>query len=333
MFELRMTAGDFTQLRFACSPLEEAIDSLYMLHTGQVQPLYRGWADFARQRLHTLDTTLLRAIVPPRRALLTPPLDPGGPVTIEHQLKLVANWPPELLRAELEFVWQGQSMPAAAREVIADGTAGAYRVALALAAYWDTVIAPHWDQMRAVIDAEIAYRAGQLVTGGISTVLNDLHPRLQLDQATIRIDKTGHPDYDLAGHGVLLVPQVFAGPHLMFDPDSLGLPVIGYAPRGLGRVWENNGASPPRDDALRALIGKARAAILRRTELPATTTDLARELRLSGATVSVHLATLKRCGMLTSWRSGRRVLYQRTALATSVLATTDTGPGQNVKIF
>jgi DNA-binding transcriptional ArsR family regulator len=323
MIELRMTAGDFTQLRFACSPVDEAIGSLYMLHTGQVHPLYQGWADSARQRLGTLDTTLLQAIAPPRRTLLTPPLDLGGPATIEYQLKLVANWPPQLLRAELEAVWQGLPMPAAARQVIAGGADGARWVAAALAAYWDAVIAPHWDHMRAVIDAEIAYRARQLVLGGISAVLNDLHPRLQLDQATIRINKTGHQNYDLAGNGVLLIPQVFAGPHLMFDPGSLGLPVIGYAPRGLGMVWENNGVSPPGDDALSALMGKGRTAILRRTELPATTTDLARELRLSGATVSVHLATLRRCGMVISWRSGRRVLYQRTALASSILSAAD----------
>ena len=91
--------------------------------------------------------------------------------------------------------------------------------------------------MRAVIDAEIAYRARQLVLGGISAVPNDLHPRLQLDHATIRLNKTGQQNYDLAGNGVLLVPEIFAGPHLLFDSGNLGLPVIGYAPRpwrGLG---------------------------------------------------------------------------------------------------
>ncbi len=34
----------------------------------------------------------------------------------------------------------------------------------------------------------------------------------------------------------------------------------------------------------------------------------------------MHLATLKACGLVTSWRSGRRVLYQRTPLAASLLA-------------
>ncbi len=34
MIELRMAAGDFSQMRFAYSPVSEAIDSLNMLRTG-----------------------------------------------------------------------------------------------------------------------------------------------------------------------------------------------------------------------------------------------------------------------------------------------------------
>lgn len=320
MFELRMTPGDLAQLRFAYSPLSEAINSLWMLHTGQVNALSRRWAETTRERLRDLDTTLLRAIVPPRAPILAPPVDLNAATTIEHQLRLLAEWSPSQLRAELETVWQGLPMPEAARQVIADGPAGARRVAVALGAYWKAVIAPHWDQMRAVLDAEIAYRAQQVTLGGISALLKDLHPKLQLDQSTICISKNGHRNYNLEGNGLLLMPCVFAGPHLMFDSGSAGLPTIGYAPRGRGAVWDNNGTAPGSGDPLTALIGHSRTAILRNAELPRTTTDLARELSLSGASISVHLSILKRCGMVTSWRSGRRVLYQRTPLASSILA-------------
>jgi Bacterial regulatory protein, arsR family/Family of unknown function (DUF5937) len=320
MIELRMAPGDLTQLRFAYSPLDEAINSLHMLHSGQVHALHRRWAETARERLRDLDTTLLRAIVPPRGTVLTPPLHLNGANTIEHQLQLLAGWPPSLLRAELESVWQGLPMPAAARQVIADGPAGARRVATVLGAYWNAAIAPRWDQMRAVLDADIAYRAQQVTLGGISGLLKDLHPKLQLCQSTIRIDKTANRNYDLDGNGLLLMPCVFAGSHLMFDPGSLGLPSVEYGPRGLGAVWDNNGTTPGAGDPLTALIGPSRTAILRRAELPRTTTDLARELSLSGATVSEHLSILRRCGMVTSWRSGRRVLYQRTPLASSILS-------------
>jgi DNA-binding transcriptional ArsR family regulator len=320
MFELRMAPADLTKLRFAHSPLAEAINSLYMMHTGQVDALSRRWAERARERLRDLDTTLLRAIVPPGRSILAPPLDLNGANTIEHQLQLLAEWPPSRLRAELEGVWRGVSMPDAAREVIADGPAGTRRVAMALGTYWDAVIAPHWDQMRAVLDAEIAYRAQQVTLGGISALLKDLHPKIQLHQSTIQISKNGYRNYDLEGNGLLLIPCVFAGPHVMWDPESLGLPMINYGPRGVGAVWDNNGTTVSSGDPLTALIGHSRTAILRNAELPRTTTDLARELSISGASISAHLSILKRCGMVTSWRSGRRVLYQRTPLASSILS-------------
>ena len=160
--------------------------------------------------------------------------------------------------------------------------------------------------MRAVLDADIAYRAQQVTLGGISALLKDLHPKLEFDQSTIRINKTGHRTYDLEGNGLLLMPCVFAGSHIMFDPGSLGLPSIDYGPRGLGTVWDNNCTALDDGDPLTALIGQSRTAILRNAELPRTTTDLAHELRLSGATISVHLSILRLCGMVTSWRSGRR---------------------------
>lgn len=60
-------------------------------------------------------------------------------------------------------------MAAAARAVIADGPAGAHRVATALSAYWEIALAPHWDRMRSVLEADIAYRARQAALSGIST--------------------------------------------------------------------------------------------------------------------------------------------------------------------
>ena len=68
-----------------------------------------------------------------------------------------------------------------------------------------------------------------------------------------------------------------------------------------------------------SLVGRTRAAMLDRLAQPHSTTDLARKLGQSAPTVSAHLSILRRCGMVTSWPSGRRVLYQRTALASTLL--------------
>jgi DNA-binding transcriptional ArsR family regulator len=321
VIELQMAADDLTRLRFAYSPLTEAISSLNVLHSGQVHPWHRRWADDTRQRLRGLDTTLLQAIAPPGKIVATPPLDLIATASVQHQLELVANWPPGQLRAELESVWRGRPMATAAREVITDGPAGARRVAAALAAYWDIAIAPSWDRMRAALEADIAYRARHAALSGISAMMNGLHPQLRLNQSTIHLAKTFtacNGTLGASGTGVLLMPRIFSGPDISFDPAALGMPSINYSPRGLGAIWHNSTSMAGRDP-VSAVMGKGRTAVLRSTERPRTTTDLARELHLSGATISVHLTTLKRCGMVTSWRSGQRVFYQRTPLAASIL--------------
>ena len=326
-----MAAEDLTRLRFGYSPLAEVIASLRVLHSGCVHPLHRRWAEEARHRLRALDTTVLRAIVPPGPAALTPPVDISTAASIQQQLRLVADWSPHQLRAELETVWCGRPMATAAREVIRDGPAGAHRVATALAAYWDTALAPHWDRMRAVLEADIAYRARHATLSGISAMMNDLHPHLQLNHSTIHLAKTfptGNQAHKAGGTGVLLMPSIFSGPEVRFDPGTLGSPAITYSPRELHTAWENS-TSTATTDPVSALIGKGRTAILRSTALPATTTSLAQELHLSGATVSVHLAILKSCGMVTSWRSGQRVYYQRTPLATSILTAAANPPPQH----
>jgi hypothetical protein len=131
----------------------------HQLRSETIRGVASPGAETAGEQLRDLDTTLLRAIVPPQRTLLTPPLDLNGANTIEHQPQLLADWPPSLPRAGLEIVWQGLPMPAAARQLIADGPSGTRRVALALGTYWNAAIAPHWEQMRAVLDADIGPRA------------------------------------------------------------------------------------------------------------------------------------------------------------------------------
>lgn len=50
-----------------------------------------------------------------------------------------------------------------------------------------------------------------------------------------------------------------------------------------------------------------------------STTQLARELRQSRASVNEHLAVLRNAGLLTSRRSGRSVLYRQTPMAEYVI--------------
>src|SRR6266540_3002399 len=323
MIRLRMSATDLERMRFAYSPLAEVAESLYMVNSGRIHRLHRAWFDMARDGLRRVDMALLRAIVPAPRPhvasfLLGGATDPA--TTIEQQLKLVADCPADRLRTDLEVVWRGV-LPPAAEQLVADGVSGARHLAEVLWQYWAVAIEPHWRQIRAVLDADIAYRAARLARGGIEALLSDLHPELELAEHAIQIVSSRHStEHDLCGVGLLLVPCVFAWPHIMVDPGTAGSPSITYGPRGIGELWPTAAAEESTgEDALGALLGRSRAAILISVALPKSTTDLARELGQSTPAVSAHLSVLRRSGLVTSWRSGRRVLYQRTPLATSIV--------------
>jgi biotin operon repressor len=323
MIRLRMSVTDFERMRFAYSPLTEVAESLYMLHSGDIHPLHRGWFEKAREDLRRVDTDVLRAIVPTHgyvaRFLLGGTVDAG--TSIEQQLHLLAGCPPEQLHADLQRVWRGDELPPAALQLVAAGASAGQLIADALWQYWQAAIGPYWGRIRALLDADVAYRASQLARGGIEALLSDLHPELELVDHEIQIvRRASSAEHDLIGAGLLLVPCAFAWPHLIASLSSAGPPSLTYGPRGIGTLWQAAGQELPEDDdALGALLGRTRAAILSQVALPMSTTDLARELGQSPPAVSAHLSILRRCGLVTSWRSGRRVLYQRTPLATSVV--------------
>jgi DNA-binding transcriptional ArsR family regulator len=322
MIRLRMSATDFERMRFAYSPLTEVAESLYMLHSGDIHALHRGWFEKAREDLRRVDTDVLRAIVPTHgyvaRFLLGGTVDAG--TSIEQQLHLLAGCPPEQLHADLQTAWRGDELPPAALQLVAAGASAGQLIADALWQYWQAAIGPYWGRIRALLDADVAYRASQLARGGIEALLSDLHPELELVDHAIQIVSKPPSEHDLAGAGLLLVPCAFAWPHLIAGLGTGGPPSLTYGPRGIGTLWQATGQQPPDDDdALSALLGRTRAAILTHVALPRSTTDLARELSQSPPAVSAHLSVLRRCGLVTSWRSGRRVLYQRTPLASSVV--------------
>lgn len=328
MIRLRVGMDDLKRMRFAYSPLAEVAESLYLLHSGQIHFVHKGWYDAVRGSLPAVDTPLLRAVVPARgylaNLLLSGAVD--ADTSLAGQLECVAACPPDQLRADLEVAWAGAELAPAAAELVVMGTDGPRRLADDLWDYWQVAIEPYWRHIRSLLDADVAYRTAQLARGGIQALLTDLHPELHMRERAIEVlGVRSDSEHDLSGAGLLLVPCVFAWPHLIVDPGRTGSPSLTYGPRGVGSLWETGTADEPDDDVLGALLGRGRAAVLLGVRLPRSTTELARALGQSPATVSAHLSILRRCGMVTSWRSGRRVLYQRTALASSVVAATNAG--------
>jgi Family of unknown function (DUF5937)/Helix-turn-helix domain len=249
--------------------------------------------------------------------------------SIDVQLTAVANCSPERLRSDLEVVWRGE-LPDETRRVLEHG--GGPVIAEALRQYWQVAIKPFWPQIRAVLDADVAYWATRLARGGIEGLLTDLHPELELAEHAIEVQTSAtSSEHDLHGVGLRLVPCVFVWPHVMVDIDAGNPPSITYGPRGIGELWPQTPPREPTGDALAALLGRTRAAILRAVALPKATSDLAAELDQSMPAISAHLAVLRRAGLVSSWLAGRRVLYQLTPLAGSVLAASSSAPGTSAE--
>lgn len=311
--------------RFTFSPLAEATMSLRLLGSPHPTHIHGPWLREARTRLEGVDLSLLLAVAPPGKWVvtgLTPP-STGPQVTIEEQLETLTHLSPDELRADLEDVWEDQPTrrPRRVQEVIDSGARGPGLIAEALWDYWDAAIKPFWARICAVLEDDVSYRVAAQMQGGLFALLQDLHPEVSLDGNLLRVDKPHHATATYHAHELDLTPSVFAWPGLILQDgqgDRFGLV---YSARGVGRVWEGlDTMDRSDDDPLADLLGRTRAAILQMTDVPMSTTAIARQLGQSPGSVNQHLSILRGSGLVVSRRSGRSVLYRQTPLAQSMIA-------------
>lgn len=189
------------------------------------------------------------------------------------------------------------------------------RVALAglaaeLAAVHDRLIAPHWERIRSVFDADIGYRAGLLAQGGARQLLNGLHEELHWEAGQLTLDHSWDPRVrkaTLGPDGLVLVPSVFIWPWVAIKGRTTTQTTVRYPTRGIAALWR---AARPTEApaAAERLLGVPRARLLSALRSPATTTDLARGLGVTPSAVSQHLAVLSASGLVARQRAGRSVL-------------------------
>lgn len=320
MIRFRLSPDVLGTVRLALSPLVEVGASLRLLTSPRPAAVHRGWLRRVSAELDRIDLDLLLATVPAGGAPLAVlfPSALGRATTIEQQVITLAATPAEPILDDLVRIWSGRARPRSVQRLIEAGPAAPRLLADAITGYWAIAIAPYWDRMRAVLEDDLAYRSDRSASGGLFSLLEDLHPEVSLDGAMLKIDKPHYPDATYEGNHMTLVPSIFLWPTLVLDHEADAFELT-YPARGVGRVWEELADQPAADDPLGALIGASRSAILHQLVIPLSTTQLARRLEQSPATVSRHLAILRDSGMVVSWRSGRSMLYRRTALAGSLI--------------
>ncbi|MFD8011251.1 helix-turn-helix domain-containing protein [Streptomyces sp. NPDC058955] len=320
MLRVHFTVEDLARVRCAPrpSPVPELHAALLMLGAPHEGLLFGRW------RARTA-----RAL--PAAAAPLADLVPGGsaPVfldvrggTREEGLAEIQAAAPELVRSELERVYAGRGpAPAWIRALHAGEAEGRRTLAAAQHAAYGAVLAPVWGRVQDLHRAEFARHAVALAEGGLGAALTALAPGSVFGGGVWTwpaAPGAGVRDVRLRGRGLVVSPTFHwrGGPLVQDRP---GRPVVVVYPAGPGLPPVPDGDADGSGEPLAGVLGATRAALLRALPAPRTTTELARALGVSAATVSAHTAALRAAGLLATARTGRSVHHSRTATAELLL--------------
>lgn len=339
---LELDVADLAATRFAISPLHETLRAVQLLGGQQTPVVNAPWVRWARRELSWRPLRLPRLWPLIVNGLTTHPefLGPAPEVRTPElgaELARLRATPAAAVRASLRRMWEGRPWPESARELAARPRESLAELAAELGECHDRLIAPHWERIRPVLEADIAYRAGLLAGGGARSLFSDLHPDLRWSGGTLTLTDTdqGPSPFKimLGPDGVVLMPSVFNWPEVSLSLATSTQTVMLYPARGTATVWEGTvwegtvgdgearegSWAGGREEAAGALLGAPRVRLLNALRSPATTTALARRLGVTPSAVSQHLAVLHRGGLVDKRRSGRAVLYQTTELGLALL--------------
>ncbi|MGH3247343.1 MAG: helix-turn-helix domain-containing protein [Trebonia sp.] len=239
--------------------------------------------------------------------LASPPL--ARDVTFADELAEVAATPAQALRAELRET-TGGPLPRSLETADVSGEA-----ASVLNWIWTYTVATDWPRRERLLRADIVARTGQLARHGWAAVLRDLGKgREWAGDGQLRINR-----YDLPTR---VLP---ADADLSFIPVTANGSWVGWTePARYAIYYPVAGRLAPGDASSRGglgrLVGANRAGLLRLLDQPLGPTHLAASLGLPVGAVGNHLRVLLDAGVVARRRSGRHVLYWRTALGDALIA-------------
>jgi DNA-binding transcriptional ArsR family regulator len=327
---ISLDVAELAATRFAASPLCETIRAVQLLGAPQPLSVNRPWLDWARDQLdqRPLRVPRLWPLVvnglPSYPEFLMPAPATQWPLFADelHRLAAAAAEP---VRASLCRVFGEGPWPDSARELYERPRKSLREITAELAECHERLIAPHWERIRAVLDADIAYRTGVLASGGARHLFADMHTGLSWAAGSLTISDADKDDsvfhVQKGPDGVVLIPCVFAWPEVSVSKATSTQTILMYPARGAANVWSRLGDDGVSGTPAEHLLGVSRARLLSALRSPATTTTLARQLGVTPSAVSQHLAFLHRGQLVHRQRRGRAVLYQTSDLGLGLLGS------------
>ena len=317
----RVTSDLLAKARFTVSPKAEAVAALEAL----VRP-----SDPAERAFRAAHRVAFEAMLderPVRRDLVSHSFRPGRggqsgwvadfltsppsapDAAFEAELADLAATPAGKLRADLRET-TGGPLPRSletgdvAREAV-----------FVLEWIWTRAVATDWPRRERLLRADIVARTGQLARHGWAAVLRDLGKgREWAGDGELRINRFDRPTRVLSADADLSFIPVTANANWVGWTEPVRYAI--YYPVA-GRLAPADAA---RRDGLGRLVGGNRAALLRLLDQPLGTTHLAAACGLPVGAVGNHLRVLLDAGVVARRRSGRNVLYWRTALGEALVA-------------
>src|SRR5918997_1090732 len=332
MITIPLSAEDLTKVRLAPSPLWETVTSFWVLLHPELHTVHAPWAARARRVLPGTDLfPLLAAMCVDGQCpdFLSPPPD-GSVAGFDEELERLRATQPEVVHGEVETIVRAdKELFGLTREqerlletYLGDPKGALKRLVDTLRRYHDLAIAPYWPRMREHLEGDTIKRGQALAFGGVEALLCGLHPKASYEGGTLELEKTYEAVIEPAGRGITLVPCVFVWPKIDVLVQPGYRPTLAYGPRGVANLWTSS-SPPPDGTALEAALGTGRASVLKNLHVPTTTSELARQLRLSPAAVSAHLSRLKVAGLVEPHRDGKRVYYRLSCAGESLLGIFD----------
>ncbi|MDT0304994.1 ArsR/SmtB family transcription factor [Streptomonospora wellingtoniae] len=315
----RLDADTIAGARFAVSPLAETVAALQTLYWGRTaHPAERAWLarhrpPFSRELAHDARTRALldAALAPDWNATFLTPVPEArttGPVRFGEEMEALRAASPEAVRADLREA-NGGPLPS-----LLDGDDLAGRTADLLERIWHGALRPDWQRRRHLIEADAVARTSAMVRGGWRAALEGMRPGMSwMGRGRLRIRTDDPARRELRSCALVFTPVTFSRTWVCWRaPDRYGVVYPASGP-----LAENGRA--PRPDALAALLGPARAEVLRSLDAPASTTHLVARTGQGLGSVGGHLKVLREANLVARRRSGRSVLYSRTALGESLV--------------
>ncbi|GGV44406.1 transcriptional regulator [Streptomyces longisporoflavus] len=310
----QVNADTLAGSRFVVSPLAEATASLFSLERRTAgHPGERAWLDAHlpayRERLAADPglAELVRAAMGDRTRwiadFLTPTPTGEDDAPFAGELARIRETPDAVARAHLR-VSCGGPLPAG---LLRPGGPG--RMADLLEWVWTHTVLPRWPRVRTVIEADVVARTAQLSQGGWAEALNGMRPGMRwLGESRLQINTHEYPPREISGARLLFVPVTPRQGWVSWN--TADRYAVVYPCSG---VLADAGRAAAVPEPLGRLLGPARAGVLMLLAAPKSTSQLVTLTGQGLGSVGRHLRVLLDAGLVRRRRTGRAVLYFRTA--------------------